>query len=203
MPADVKGGQQVLPADPGGLYDVGNDPRVAGGLVTPGEAASITAVARKLRGEIYEGKWPVGQKVPSRQQLAKDYTISPESAGVVLRMLSGEGLVSLQQGSGTFVLPRHRFTASVTVPRDGATGEAKGVAAAVRKAEAAEPAVSGAEAVPGWRIRVTMTVECADAGRAAVIALAVVRAAHGGRWTWDGWDLDGASVEAAPAGQPD
>jgi hypothetical protein len=47
-----------------------------------------------------------------------------------------------------------------------------------------------------------MTVECADAARAVVIALAVARAAaRPDRWSWDGWDLDGTSVEARLAAE--
>lgn len=194
----------MLSAGSDDLYDVRHDPAVAGALVTPGEAASITAVATQLRGEIYAGKYPAGEKAPSRQALADKHGISRESAGVVLRMLAGEGLVSLQQGSGTYVLPRYGFFAAVSVPRGSVArqdGERQRLAAAVKLAEAAEPAVSGADVLAdAVRARIAMRVECADVARAVVIALAVVRAAaRGSRWSWDGWDLDGASVEARPA----
>jgi DNA-binding transcriptional regulator YhcF (GntR family) len=172
--------------------------------VTPGEAASITAVARKLRGEIYEGKWPAGQKVPSRQVLAKDHGISPESAGVVLRMLAAEGLVSLQQGSGTYVLPRRRYLAEVSVFRAGRVIPAaahRAASARLAAAVRAEPAASGLElgGMPGIAppvLLMAVTVESGGLAQAVTLALAIARKGLGG----DGaWDLDGASVRAEPA----
>lgn len=206
MAGDVKGGQQVLPADPADLYDVGNDPRLAGGLVTPGEAASITAVARELRGEIYEGKWPAGQKVPSRQVLARDHGISPESAGVVLRMLAAEGLVSLQQGSGTYVLPRRRYRAEVSLMRAGKTVAAdkfRQAASRLGAAVKAEPAASGLElgGMPGIAppvLLMAVTVETGSLAQAVTLALAIARKGLGAD---EAWDLDGASVRAEPAAE--
>jgi DNA-binding transcriptional regulator YhcF (GntR family) len=185
-------------------YDVGNDPRLAGALVTPGEAASISATAAALRQEIYEGAYPVGTRAPSRQELADKSGLSRESAGVVLRMLAAQGLVSLQQGSGTYVLPRRRYQAEVSVFRAGKTipaGVHKSVSAKLAAEVRAEPAVSDLElgGMPGIAppvLLVGVTVETGGLAQAVALALDIVRKALSGD---DAWDLDGTSVEARPA----
>lgn len=178
--------------------------------MTPGEAATIAAVARDLRGRIYAGEFPVGSKVPSRQRLAREAGISPESAGVVLRMLAAQGLVSLQQGSGTYVLPRHRYRVGISL-RHATAQKTPALAryqAAIQEAISDEPAASDGAAggTPGTspaEMPVTVLIETGGLAQAVTLALDLIRSALRGK---DGkpseWDLDGASVQAEPEAGP-
>lgn len=194
----------MLPADPLDLYDVGHDPRLAGASVTPREAASIAAIAAEVRAAIYSGAYPVGSQMPTRVKLASDKGVSAESAGIVMRMLAGEGLVSLEQGRGTYVLPRRRFTVRVRIRRpDGGVIPAKARAAASRllgKAAREEPAVSGLETGDlASAVDVSAVVETGGLAQAVTLTLKLVRGAlRGEEGKPAEWDLDGASVEAAP-----
>lgn len=191
-------------------YDVGDDPGEAGELMAPGEADHIAAIAGRLRREIYSGTWAVGSKVPSRKVLADEHGGSAESAGVALRILGDEGLVSLEPGRGTFVLARYRYwvhaharwTQGEVTPQS----EIDTATAAMTAAAANDPAVSGeelgivisgdprrGESIPG--ASVSMCVEAPDVARAVLRAYAVTRRAFGA----PGWDLARARVGASPA----
>ena len=201
---DVKG-ERVLPDVNRGLYHVAGDPQLAEALMTPKEAASAAAVAAKVRAEILAGAYDKTGRAPSRAELAKREGISLENASVVLRMLAAEGWVTLEQGRGTFLLPRRRYRVTIEVPRGGtlpATGaDAALLLSALEKSAWAHPAV-GTDLLPealGDIMRVSMTVTAADAGRAVAIALAGTTQARSAHWTWEGWDLARTSVNARPA----
>lgn len=186
--------------------------------MTPGEAASIAAVAADLRRKIYAGQYATGSKVPSRQALSDEHGISRESAGVALRMLAAEGLVSLEQGRGTIVLARRAYRAEAVIPRAGDAAVTDTEAQAVRlRLEAAvrdEPAASGLEigyrhdlgygrpdeaGAPALVVRLgaeTGGPKTAGLAQAVAVALAVISSALRDA---GGWDLSGASVEARPA----
>lgn len=173
----------------------------------PGDA-SIAEVARLMRARIYAGDFDGGDgKLPTRVELMAEYRLgSAESAGMVLRALAAGRLVSLEQGRGTFILPRHRYHAEVTVRwmRDDVIPMAAfDVAAdAVAAAEENDPAVTDADlAGSGEMLTVAMDVEAGGPeteglAQAVACALALVRQALR---TDAGWDLAGASVEARPA----
>lgn len=197
----------MLPADDCGPYDVSGDPRLAQALVTPGEAASITAIARELRARIYSGEHPVGSRLPSRIALGSLKGVSAESVGTAMRMLAAEGLVSLEQGRGTYVLPRRRYEVEMSVRYAGdVIPEAVHDDAGGRLAEAAmsNPAVSGLElgGIAGIAppvLLVSVTVETGGLAQAVTLALGLVRAALGhDEASRKAWDLDGASVRAEP-----
>jgi GntR family phosphonate transport system transcriptional regulator len=172
--------------------------------VTPREAASITAIAREVRAEIYAGKWEPGGKMPTRVDLADRKKVSAESIGVVMRMLASEGLVSLEQGRGTYVLPRRRYRAEIGVPAAGgrqAEKHRKGAAGRFLAAASAEPAASAADALytPGAALTASLTIETGGPAQAVTLALGIARAAiGGGEDSREAWDLDGASVRAEP-----
>jgi len=195
----------VLSAGDSDLYDVaGDDPRLAEALVTPREAASIAAIAAEVRAAIFSGAYPVGAQLPTRARLAADKGVSAESISVVMRMLAAEGLLSLEQGRGTFVLPRRRYHVTVLVPRSGApatASEGQRLLTALEASAAKEPAVRG-DLLPETsddEITVSMVVESAGPPQAVTIAYAVARNARSPHWDWDGWDLSAASVTARPA----
>lgn len=167
--------------------------------MTPREAASATAVARELRAEILRGDYDDAGQVPSRVALGERFGVSPETASVALRMLAGEGLILLEQGKRSSVLPVRRYDVTVTVPAGGPVSEAEAARAERRALVQADddPAIGFGAAIPDGRaLRFSLAVTAADGGRAAARAMTLAaRACPPG----DGWDLGAASVTARPA----
>lgn len=56
-----------------------------------------------LTGEIKSGRFKPGEKLPSVEQLAEDLSVGRSSVREALRRLEAFGLVTLKQGSGTYV----------------------------------------------------------------------------------------------------
>lgn len=184
------------------LYHVAGDPQLAEALMTPTEAASAAAVARKVRAEILSGKYDEKGRAPSRADLKREHGISLENASVVLRMLAAEGWVTLEQGRGSFLRPRRLFDVWVEVPLPTTGGRLVDRTALWESADAGardEDAVKNVRSVRvnDEAVRVTVAVTATSAAMAAQIGEALVRSAPG--WSWDGWDLAGASVTARPA----
>lgn len=63
-------------------------------------------VANALRAAILTKKFQSGDKLPSRQELAKTYNVAPMTVQNALRELREEGLIVSRQGSGVFVRER-------------------------------------------------------------------------------------------------
>src|ERR1044071_558173 len=63
-------------------------------------------VAHALRAAILTKKFQPGDKLPSRQELAKTYEVAPMTVQNALRELREEGLIVSRQGSGVFVRER-------------------------------------------------------------------------------------------------
>jgi hypothetical protein len=188
------------------LYHVAGDPQLAEALMTPREATQAAAVAAKERAAIIRGEYDGSEKgrAPSRAELAKKHEISLENASVVLRMLAAEGWVTLAQGRGSFLRPRRLFRVDAVIERpEGAPwgeGEARrvdeAVAAAQRRDDAVRTAVAGSSPAG---VAVSLDVIAVTPGRAQLIAEGLIWSARTDDWSWDGWDLAGASVTARPA----
>jgi diguanylate cyclase (GGDEF)-like protein len=58
-----------------------------------------------LRDRILSRELPAGSKLPSHLDLAAEFGVAPMTVRTVLGQLEGEGLVSREQGRGTFVRP--------------------------------------------------------------------------------------------------
>lgn len=71
-----------------------------------------------LRERILEGELPPGTKLPPHTELAAEFGVAPLTLRQVLASLEEEGLVSREQGRGTFV--RARTTAAVLIVDDDA-----------------------------------------------------------------------------------
>lgn len=72
--------------------------------------ASYLRVADDLRRRIKAEEWAIGQRLPSRAQLAKDYQVSPAAVQRAVERLIIEGLLEGRSGSGTTVrAPRERL----------------------------------------------------------------------------------------------
>ncbi|MEJ5053351.1 FadR/GntR family transcriptional regulator [Sphingobacterium sp. MYb382] len=60
-------------------------------------------IANLLRGEIEEGKYEVGQKLPTEPEMVRIYGVGRSTVREAIRALANIGLLSVQQGSGTYV----------------------------------------------------------------------------------------------------
>ena len=72
-----------------------------------------TRVYESLRGSIAGGELPPGTKLPAHTELAQQYGVAPLTMRMVLAQLEARGLVSREQGRGTFV--RARTSAAVVL----------------------------------------------------------------------------------------
>jgi DNA-binding GntR family transcriptional regulator len=64
-------------------------------------------LADDLRARIVDGDFRVGEAIPSEAQLSERYRTSRITVRHALALLQEEGLVHRQQGSGSFIRPRH------------------------------------------------------------------------------------------------
>src|SRR5919202_2542669 len=65
-----------------------------------------TRVYESLRRSITSGELPPGTKLPAHSELAQQYGVAPLTMRLVLGQLETRGLVSREQGRGTFVRAR-------------------------------------------------------------------------------------------------
>ena len=72
-----------------------------------------TRVYESLRRSITSGELPSGTKLPAHTELAQQYGVAPLTMRLVLGQLEARGLVSREQGRGTFV--RARTSAAVVL----------------------------------------------------------------------------------------
>jgi len=169
--------------------------------MTPRDAAKAAAVARSLRREILAGTYDEDGKLPSRTELAKQFRVSPESASAAVRLLAAEGWASVEHGRGAFLRPRRLFEVRVEVPRSAGDvlHNELALAQSVEVGARDEPALETVHAVQVDQraARVRVSVAATSAAMAGEIAERLVWSAPG--WSWDGWDLAGSSVTAAPA----
>jgi DNA-binding GntR family transcriptional regulator len=68
-------------------------------------------LANILRRQIAEGEFRPGDQLPSEAQLCRRYGISPMTVRRTINLLSDQGVVSTEQGRGTFVKPVELGTA--------------------------------------------------------------------------------------------
>ena len=187
----------MLPEEAASRYHAGHDPRLAEALVNSREAASIAAIFREVRAAIYAGEHSPGDRLPTRAKLAAAKGVSPESISIVMRMLAAEGIVSSEQGRGTFVLERRRFRVQVDVARSAGTPVPGSSPVLLSAALDAEPAASELQAVErDGALAVSVAIETGGIPVAVSIAVGLVEDALRKD---GGWDLAGASVTARPA----
>lgn len=60
-------------------------------------------IADLLRQRITRGQWPLGEKLPSLELLVEEFGVARVTVRQAMELLTREGLVSPQQGRGTFV----------------------------------------------------------------------------------------------------
>ncbi len=74
-------------------------------LATPDSPPAYHRVAAALRADIDEGRWKVGERMPTEVELAARFDVSRNTVRQALDVLHSMNLVRRQQGSGTFVAP--------------------------------------------------------------------------------------------------
>jgi len=75
----------------------GNEPSAQGG------EPRYAAIKRHIRRQIETGDWPVHFRVPSENDLAREFSVSRMTARRALTELTDEGVLMRSQGLGTFV----------------------------------------------------------------------------------------------------
>lgn len=63
----------------------------------------VDAAANKMREEIAEGRWKVGERIPTEPSLAEMLQVSRGTVREAVKTLSVAGLLEVRQGSGTYV----------------------------------------------------------------------------------------------------
>ena len=78
-------------------------------------------IGSAIENDIRAGRVPAGQPLPTERELAKRFTVARQTIRRAMADLEQQGIISIQQGRGTFVLPtisyqlgkRTRFTANL------------------------------------------------------------------------------------------
>jgi GntR family transcriptional regulator, regulator for abcA and norABC len=60
-------------------------------------------IMRYMKEKISNGEWPIGSKIPSQRQLAKEFNVNRSTVITALEELIADGLLEAQMGVGTIV----------------------------------------------------------------------------------------------------
>ncbi|MFD1472731.1 GntR family transcriptional regulator [Companilactobacillus mishanensis] len=60
-------------------------------------------IHNRIKKEIEDGKWTVGERIPSERKLADDFSVSRMTLRQAIQTLVDEGILQRQVGSGTYV----------------------------------------------------------------------------------------------------
>lgn len=204
---------RLLCATEADLYDWPVDGDEAGELLVDAARPGYRQVAATLRQKILAGELAPGTAIPANSALAAEFGVSMSLANAAMTQLASEGLVRVAHGRPTVVLARRAFAVTVTVPpKPGhyapAGDDPSTPGGRLLDFAAAVSAVASVEV--SWRTDMTegkppppaavlsVTVLAGTLLHAAAVAVGIAGRALGGD---DNWDLDGASVEAHPAGE--
>lgn len=132
-----------------------------------GRTAIWTAIAEGLRGEIAEGRFGVGDKLPTEAALAERFGVNRHTVRRALGALADEGLVHARRGAGVFVtapVTDYPLGERVSYSRNlAAAGRLPGrriMARATRGADTVEAEMLGLE--PGDPVHVSEGISLAD-----------------------------------------
>ncbi len=65
--------------------------------------AIYTSIADRLRQDIRQGIYAVGEKLPTEQNLSEQFGVNRHTLRQAIALLKSEGLIRVEQGRGTFV----------------------------------------------------------------------------------------------------
>src|SRR4051812_30046058 len=92
------------------------------GLNSFPDGVKFRVLANGLRERIGDGRWSVGSRLPTEQELSRHHDVGVNTVRRAISVLVNEGLVQRRQGSGTYVVavpaqsrPQQRFI-GVLVP---------------------------------------------------------------------------------------
>lgn len=130
-------------------------------------------VVERLRAEIIEGRWPVGERIPPEPELISELGVARGTLREAIRALQYSGMLDVRRGDGTFV------TARSEVP--GALARSGGTLADVLEARAAiEPQLARLAAERATPADIAR-IQAALVYRSSV-AVDPPTAAHAARW---------------------
>ena len=115
-------------------------------------AAPYTRIKQHLIDGLATGVWPPGALMPSEAELVARFAVSRMTVNRALRELQAEGLVTREQGVGTFAAALHPVSSTLTI-RDlheeiTARGHRHHAAVHLQRAEAATPALAAQLGLP-------------------------------------------------------
>ena len=117
------------------LLPIGSQPNREGrGMSIHDPRPRYAQVADVLRGEIHDGQWPPGEKLPSQPDLAKRFRLSQTSIGRAMEVLRNEGLIRSEFGGGSYVLDRPTTKRVRAIPSSFRASTPSGFAAQMRAA---------------------------------------------------------------------
>jgi DNA-binding FadR family transcriptional regulator len=73
----------------------------------------IDQVAARFQDEIASGRWPVGERIPVEADLVSAFGVGRNTVREALQSLVHAGLLSREQGRGTFVISRSELTGTL------------------------------------------------------------------------------------------
>ncbi|MFE3601109.1 FadR/GntR family transcriptional regulator [Streptomyces sp. NPDC059096] len=73
-------------------------------LTSPRRSALSDQVIDELRDQITSGAWPVGSRIPTEPELVEQLGVARNTVREAVRALAHNGLLSIRQGSGTYVV---------------------------------------------------------------------------------------------------
>lgn len=74
--------------------------------------ARYEEIARELRQAIFDGKFPVGSKLPKEKELSEKFSVSRQTIRAALQLLRDESLVFTRKRTGTIVVPHQTHGAN-------------------------------------------------------------------------------------------
>jgi DNA-binding FadR family transcriptional regulator len=83
-------------------------------LRTARRASLIDQVIEQLRGQIVQGSWPIGARIPTEAELAQLTGTSRNTVREAVQSLVHAGLLERRQGSGTYVLANSELAGAVS-----------------------------------------------------------------------------------------
>lgn len=138
-----------------------------------GRRALWVSIANALKGDIAEGRYAMGDKLPTESQLAASYGVNRHTVRRALAQLADEGLVHARRGSGVYVAAeptdypigqRVRFNQSISA--SGRVPRRKLLALTTRAA--GEPEAAALALDPGVPVHVCDTLSLIDGQPAAL-----------------------------------
>ncbi|MBD0710298.1 MULTISPECIES: FadR/GntR family transcriptional regulator [unclassified Streptomyces] len=72
-------------------------------LRAAGRTSLVDSAVEQLRAQLAEGKWAVGDRIPTEHELAQQLDVGRNTVREAVRVLVHSGLLESRQGNGTFV----------------------------------------------------------------------------------------------------